>query len=162
MEVVNENIEVKVEKVEVIQTPIISPVTKPEKIKKTRTEAQKNQLKLAREKRKEKTESKKRKLIQQVVTKELKDDSDDEQSNKRIKTSDPNDMKFSLKDSSWKWLALGGVTLAAGLSTSYIKSWDEYKPSEEKKEDSVKDVKQKPPQSNNKRDKERTDPLFSP
>jgi hypothetical protein len=161
MEVVNENIEVKVEKVEVIQTPIISPVTKPEKIKKTRTEAQKNQLKLAREKRKEKT--KKRKIEQQVVTKEMKDESDeDDESNKRIKTSDPNDMKFSLKDSSWKWLALGGVTLAAGLSTSYIKSWDEYKPSEEKKEDSVKDVKQKPPQSNNKRDKERTDPLLSP
>jgi hypothetical protein len=129
MEVINENIEVKVETTEVIQTPIEDPVIKPLKIKKQRTEAQKNQLKVAREKRKEKT--KKRKLEQQVVTKPMKDDNDDDdddESNKRPKINEPNDMKFSLKDSSWKWLMLGTVTLAAGLSTSYINSWSEYKP----------------------------------
>jgi hypothetical protein len=132
MEVINENVEVKIETIEAPNIPVISPVQAPvkkvEKIKKQRTEAQKNQLKLAREKRKENT--KKRKLVQEVVTKPMKDDNyeSDEESNKRPKINEPNDMKFSLKDSSWKWLALGGVTLAAGLSTSYIKSWDEYKP----------------------------------
>jgi hypothetical protein len=162
MDVDEAKVEVKIEPVEApsvtpvvsVQTPVVKPI---EKIKKVRTEAQKNQLKKAREKRKE--NSKKRKLVQQVVTTQMKDDDEesDEESNKKPRIGEPNQMKFSLKDSGWKWLALGGVTLAAGLSTSYIKSWDEYKPIEKK--DTKEDAPHvKPPQNNREK---RNDPLAS-
>jgi hypothetical protein len=163
MEVVNENVEAKVEaKVEPVEVPVVSvqtPVKPTEKIKKVRTEAQRNQLKKAREKRKE--NSKKRKLVQEVVTKPMKDDdseSDEEESNKRPKISEPTDgsfmSDFNWRNSSFKYALLG----AAGLATAYLRTWPEKSPREEKKDSKEEDVPNvKPPQNN--RESKRNDPL---